>query len=126
MNMLHDRQSGNCAGRYGQSLVGYSVLMVVVVAALLSMQVYMKRGMMGKLRAVADSVGGQYGPKETTANFTQTSHADTTTTSDLLRDVPVTPDLNIDVIRTTTTINDSHINRTGSESVGPLKKDLWE
>jgi len=126
MNMLHDRRQTRIACWRGQSLVEYAVLITVGVAVLLSMQVYMKRGISGRFRAAADSLGGQYAPKETTANFTQTTHGETITASRLLKEQEVAPDIKVDVIDTVTTIKASSSSRTGTESVGPLKKDIWE
>lgn len=52
----------------GQSTLEVAVLMVVVIAALLAMQMYMRRGTQGKLREMSDQVGEQYEP--TAANYT--------------------------------------------------------
>ncbi len=44
----------------GQSTVEYAVLIVIVIAALLTIQVYIKRGIQGKLKSSADDIGDQY------------------------------------------------------------------
>ena len=46
--------------RKGQSSVELAVVIIVVLAALLSIQVYIKRGVQGRLRSAADDVGDQY------------------------------------------------------------------
>ena len=52
-----------------QSLVEYAVLICIIVAALISMQVYIKRGVQGSLRSNADSIGSvAYSPKATLSN----------------------------------------------------------
>ena len=45
--------------RKAQSTVEYAVLIAVVAGALLAMQIYMKRGAMGKLRSSTDQIGDQ-------------------------------------------------------------------
>lgn len=43
-----------------QSTLEYAVIIAVVVGALLSMQIYMKRGVQGKLRESTDQIGEQF------------------------------------------------------------------
>ena len=44
----------------GQSTLEYAVLIVVIIGALLTIQVYMKRGIQGRLKSAADDIGDQY------------------------------------------------------------------
>ena len=48
--------------RRGQSTVEYAVLIAVIIGALIAMQIYMKRGTMGKLRESTDQIGDQFEP----------------------------------------------------------------
>lgn len=48
-----------------QSILEYSVVIIVIIAALLSMQVYIKRGMQGRWKEAVDQVGEQYDPSTT-------------------------------------------------------------
>ena len=57
----------------GQSTVEYAVTIAVIIGALLAMQIYVKRGAMGKLRDVADQIGEQFTPLNTTYNFNHSS-----------------------------------------------------
>ena len=59
-------------GRTGQSTVEYAVLIVVVIAALLAMSIFMKRGVMGKARESTDQIGDQFAPLTTTNDYTRT------------------------------------------------------
>lgn len=59
--------------RRGQSTAEYAILAAVVIAALLTMQIYMKRGMQGKLREATDQIGEQFAPKKTTYDYTFTT-----------------------------------------------------
>ena len=56
--------------RRGQSTLEYAALIVIIVAALLGMAGYMKRGAMGKLRESTDSLGTQFTPLGTSTKFT--------------------------------------------------------
>lgn len=56
-----------------QSTLEYAVLVGVVVAGLLAMQVYLKRGYQGKMKESADSMGDQFSPGQTTAHYNTTS-----------------------------------------------------
>jgi len=117
----------------GQAAIEYAVLVAIVVAALVTMQVYVRRGISGKLRAAADSVGEPYDPRNTTTSPTLilTLRSDTTTTATLNKDVPIDLDQDgfveagekADVMVTTTT-EDAATERSGGETVGPLGT-LW-
>lgn len=111
--------------RRGQSTIEYAVLAAVLVGALLSMQIYMKRGVSGRLRQAADSIGAQYAPRKATSDMTQTVISDTTTKSKILLDQPVGAET-ADVMVTETIINNDSTSRTGSEKVEALGTDLWK
>lgn len=59
--------------RKAQSTLEYSVLIALIVAGLLAMQVYLKRGVQGRLRQSADEIGEQFSPGFTTVSRTTTS-----------------------------------------------------
>ncbi len=44
----------------GQSTLEYAVLIVVIIGALLTIQVYIHRGVQGRLKSAADDIGDQY------------------------------------------------------------------
>ena len=49
----------------------YAFLVAVVVAGLIAMQIYLKRGLQGKLRWSSDALSEtQYSPKRTVSNLT--------------------------------------------------------
>jgi Flp pilus assembly pilin Flp len=52
-----------------QSTLEYAVVLAVVAGALLAMQIYVKRGIQGRLRSSTDTVGEQYSAGRTTAKF---------------------------------------------------------
>lgn len=54
----------------GQSIFEYTVLIIAVAAGLLCMQIYLKRGLQGRLRLGADTLSEtQYSPGQSTANM---------------------------------------------------------
>ena len=89
----------------GQSTLEYVILLGFVVAALIAMGVYMKRGFEGKLRSSTDDIGEQYSAGYTTGSFSTTitqQSSETTSPSG--------------GSSSTTTAR----NRSGSETVAPL------
>ena len=56
-----------------QAMLEYSVFVVCVIAALLAMQIYIKRGVEGRLKQSSDDIGEQYAPKSTTSTITISS-----------------------------------------------------
>lgn len=72
--------------RRGQSLIEYAVFIFCLVAALIAMQIYIKRGIQGRLRQSTDDIGEQFDAKDTAMNITDTSSGKTVT------DVRITQD----------------------------------
>lgn len=54
----------------GQSTLEYAVLIIIIIGALLSIQVYIKRGIQGRLKGAADDIGDQF--SEGNSNVLQT------------------------------------------------------
>lgn len=94
----------------GQSTLEYVILTGFVVAALIAMGIYMKRGFSGRLRESTDQIGGQYSAQHTT------SHYDTTTTVNQ-RETVVAGGV------TTTRITDNTQNKTGHENIQSLNTE---
>ena len=64
----------------GQSTLEYALVIAVIVAALVAMQTYIKRGFQGKLKQSTDDVGEQFSPGASTYEYTSTSAADSNET----------------------------------------------
>ena len=58
-------------GKRAQTTIEYAVLIGVIVAGLIAMQVYLKRGMQGRLKASADDISGGfvYSPGATNSDY---------------------------------------------------------
>lgn len=98
--------------RSAQTTLEYAILIGVIAAALVSMQIYVKRGYQGKLKSGADSMGQQFSPGLSTSNYTTNSFSDTSE--------------KIANGTTTTNIINQWSNRTGNETVGALDtEDLF-
>ncbi len=104
--------------RKGQSVLEYAVIIGTIVLALLVMQGYLKRSLQGKLKVIADDLGQQYNPQNTTSSMNITYESDTTTET-FTRTVNDTDtgDEYEEVI-TNTTINNETQTRQGTETVG--------
>lgn len=110
----------NLGDKTGQSIVEYAALIAIVVAVLIAMQIYIKRGISGRLRAASDDIGEQYEPKKTTSDFTIRLFSNRmekvrTEERGTLGNVTISES---DIIQEKTT-------REGSETIGELGTDLW-
>jgi uncharacterized protein (UPF0333 family) len=61
-----------------QSTLEYAIIIAVIVGALFAIQIYMKRGMQGKLRESTDSIGEQFEAGMTSNLVTMTTSKATT------------------------------------------------
>lgn len=61
-----------------QNTLEVALLIAAVVGALIAIQVFMKRGVQGKLKASSDSIGEQYDAQRTNAQFFIRSESTTT------------------------------------------------
>lgn len=87
----------------GQSTLEYAVLIIIVIGALLSIQVYIKRGVQGRLKSAADDIGDQYSPGNT--NIRRTVIVSSNTAETFLFGV------------STSTLNDDEVTTTLSNSI---------
>lgn len=96
-----------------QTTLEYAILIGVVVAGLIAMQVYLKRGYQGSLRESSDSMGEQFSPGYTTNLYTTKN--ETTSTEELKAKA------------TTSKIEkgDQTITKTGHEDVATADKEFW-
>lgn len=99
----------------GQSTLEYGLVIAVVVAALIAMQAYFKRGLQGKLKQASDDIGEQYSPDATNSTITVSSLVNSTET--------VTVDQ--DGRPTTRTTSSQKQDRNSSVNIGALNKETW-
>ena len=97
----------------GQNTLEYAVIIAVIVAALIAMQGYLKRGVQGKLKASSDDIGDQFSPQTTSSN-TDTITSRAHSQEDIVGgNAPVT-----------TVVTGQTQNRVTNENVGQLT-DEW-
>ncbi len=65
--------------RKAQSTLEYAIIIAVVVAGLLAMQHYVKRGYMGRLKQGANELGDQFDPNAMSGTITKRSNIQTST-----------------------------------------------
>jgi len=89
----------------GQSTLEYAVLIIIIIGALLSIQVYIKRGVQGRLKQATDDIGDQFSPGNTNVIKTRKVLSNTHDTffagvskSTLLTDEITTDIMNSDVM----------------------------
>lgn len=71
----------------GQSSVEYTILFIVVVASLLAIQSYTKRGIQGRWKGAVDGLGDQYDPRTAITNVRHTLTS-SSNTQIIAQDVP--------------------------------------
>jgi len=54
-----------------QSTIEYAMVIACLIAALIGMQIYIKRGIQGRVKSAADEIGDQYSATTTTSSLTQ-------------------------------------------------------
>jgi len=89
----------------GQSTLEYAILIIIIIGALLSIQVYIKRGVQGRLKSATDDIGTQFSPgntnvvmKMTTSSKSSDTFLKGVTRSELLGNEITTDQLNSDVM----------------------------
>ena len=61
----------------GQSTLEYAVLIVIIIGALLTIQVYVKRGVQGRLKSASDDIGDQFSVGNTNVLMTTKTRSET-------------------------------------------------
>ena len=62
--------------RKAQSIVEFTIMIMLVLAVFLTMNGYVKRGFQGRWKTAIDDFGDQYDPQQTNANLTYTMNTD--------------------------------------------------
>lgn len=114
-------------------MLEYAVMIFCVVAALLAMQVYIKRGMQGRLRQAGDNLGRQYDPKNTASTSTLEYSSNTTTYVETKNEVDWGQDVdgddiektNVFATQTRSVIDNETTKQWGEEHVGASEAGLF-
>lgn len=63
----------------GQSTLEYAILIIIIIGALLTIQVYIKRGLQGRWKQATDDIGDQYTQADGANYFRQVNKTSNTT-----------------------------------------------
>jgi Flp pilus assembly pilin Flp len=56
-------------GRKGQTILEYTVILIVILGAMIVMKDYVKRGIQGRWKSATDDLGDQYDPQSINSNI---------------------------------------------------------
>lgn len=96
----------------GQSTIEYAVLIIIIIGALLSIQVYIKRGIQGRLQSATDDIGEQFSPGNTNRVTTVTSHSRTS-------------DTNLNGVQASNLLENETTNITTSQNIINVEQEFW-
>ena len=65
----------------GQSTLEYAILVIIVIGALLTIQAYVRRGIMGRAKKSSDDIGDQYDPGNTNYLMMKNTYSNTKQTA---------------------------------------------
>jgi len=119
------RKSRLC-GLTAQSVLEYAVLIACVAAALIAMQIYMKRGNQGRLRQASDAIGEQYAPLSVNSNVLNRVDSTIIINQTLVPLGNMTDEYGLPIygINSTTNYNETSTRR-GTERMGQFEGDLF-
>jgi len=116
-----------------QAMLEYSVFVVCVIAALIAMQVYIKRGIEGRIKQSSDDIGEQYASKNTTSDITTVTTSHQSETSEVwtvaIPGVGFVDSNGMPIYSTKSTVTSplpETTTRSGSESTGRFEDTLFE
>lgn len=87
----------------GQSTLEYAILIIIIIGALLSIQVYIKRGVQGRLKQATDDIGDQFSAGN--QNYWKNTHSHSKTADLFLNGVSTTNMLEPEITNVTTFSN---------------------
>lgn len=120
-----------------QSILEYCIVIACIIASLVAMSIYVKRGIQGRLKTLSDSIGEPYSPKNTSSDITTNIESDTTSLIYRLPEIP--PGCSVEDVNNNNPgcqptawfafreerIDQNQNIRQGYEKVGALENDLF-
>lgn len=96
----------------GQSTLEYAILIIIIIGALVSIQVYVKRGIQGRLKGAADDIGEQFSPGNTNVQKT-------------VRTISYTSDTNFGGVVTSLLLNNETTDTKSTSRISNLEQEYW-
>ena len=106
----------------GQGTLEYAMVIICIVAALLTMQYYIKRAIQGRVRESADTIGEQYAPGYMDSQITSTQTGTTDVKAQAIPDAKDNSKFGLETISNT----NETTTRTGYENVGKFEENLFD
>ena len=104
----------------------YAVIVIVVVSAVLTMAIYMRRSIAGGIKKSADAIGEQYAPGKVVSDMTTTTSGETVSNTTTARQVVSGKNVvTADTVTTIPAANPETTTVTGTETIDGLGTDLW-
>ena len=66
--------------RKGQSILEYTVILVIILGVMIAMKDYIKRGIQGRWKSATDSFGDQYDPEHVNSDINYQMHTNSQST----------------------------------------------
>ncbi len=104
-----------------QSTLEYAVVIAIIVGGLLAMQMYIKRGVQGRLKQASDDIGEQYSPGQSKSDYTTQAHSYSEE-----RTIGATKDATGDAMAVTSSESQQSQTRTGEEHIEGLDTETWD
>jgi hypothetical protein len=96
----------------GQSTLEYAILIIIIIGALLSIQIYIRRGIQGRFKDSADQIGDQFSPGNTNVvKITKTTSYNKETFSS--------------GVQSTVLLNDEVTNATMDSDIMVMNREYW-
>lgn len=112
-----------------QSTIEYAVLIACIVVAAIGMQIYLKRGIQGRLRQGGDEIGQQYSATNTGSTITTITNSTSIIKQDLihLQDKETSAflykdGLPLNGLKTDMTVDET-TSKSGNETIGAFEND---
>ena len=99
-------------GKKGQSTLEYAILVIIIIGALLSIQVYVKRAAQGGIKKSADDIGDQYSPGNTNVYKQTKTHSKSRDTFELGESI-------------SNLVDKETTNVTGSTNILNVTQEFW-
>ncbi len=66
--------------RKGQTLIEYTVIVIIIIGVMIAMRDYIKRGVQGRWKSATDDFGEQYDPQAVNSNIMYATQANSAST----------------------------------------------